>query len=165
MLGYKKNFTPAQRLSHHQELLERYPKRKVELHHVYEWMSNADFVSALQNPSEQTFQWLKKSMEHPPLKILDHFIRSTQNELISLNGVKTTMVTATKPKCFLCEKPLADSISITVHFTVVECKCCRKKICHDQCADMLMMRTTKCLCCLTFHGLHRHFSMLRSMLP
>lgn len=153
-----------ERVAHHKKLLRKYPHLKTELEIVYSWMNNPDFVSAVNSPTKNQLEWLKKSMEHPPERLLNHLIAKTTKTITlqSLPPVKKSTKSAS-PLCFSCCKRLANDMLEVCEFSTICCDCYPKTF-HNECADDYIMKTTSCSKCAKNLKIKRHFSSIQATL-
>jgi len=163
ILGYKAQFDAKERAQHHAKLLQEHPHLSTELEIVYSWMNDPNFIETLKSPSKNQLEWLKKSMEHPPKRLLNHLIENTRETIQLRTFERKKMPVMQKPRCFSCRNPIAVNMKESVHFSQITCTCFPKTF-HNNCADEFVMKTPICTCCGKNIKLTRQFSSIQSTL-
>ena len=122
-----------------------------------------NFIETLKSPSKNQLEWLKKSMEHPPKRLLNHLIENTRETIQLRTFERKKMPVMQKPRCFSCRNPIAVNMKESVHFSQITCTCFPKTF-HNNCADEFVMKTPICTCCGKNIKLTRQFSSIQSTL-
>ena len=105
MLGYNAKMSSLERKEHHEKLKSKYDNEiNDELEYAYAWMGNGNFLDALQNKAPNQIEYCKRSMENPPLKLLEKMQRETTAQAITLTKKKCEADIMSKPSCYLCGK-------------------------------------------------------------
>lgn len=162
MLGYRADFSPQQLIDHHNELKHKIPQKwHKELNCAYNWISNPNFLHAMESNTIESWNHLRRSMINPPQIVIDHALEQT-NKHICLDQPKLVLRTKLKtPTCALCDKQLAKSITQKIKFTVIICKC-SKMWCHNDCCEKFIMENSACSLCKDIFILSPFQSTLRS---
>jgi hypothetical protein len=161
MLGYNPLGSSYEHFEHHNKLKNGSPEEiSDELDHVYTWMQNKNFTTALGANAANQWAWVKKSMIYPPEQIISKWEEeSTCNiEIVRHKLIHTASKT---PSCNLCRKQLAKSIQSKIKFAMIGCEC-GSKWCHQSCANDFIMEIGMCCVCKKYFNLSLLNTTLRS---
>lgn len=143
MLGYSRTQSAEELLAHHRQLKASYPADKqAELDWAYGWIKDRPFMTAIDAPTKEAWQWLRTAMPHPPKRVIEHFSAQSrtmpplQSHLVPLRALK-------KPTCRICHEALANDIVETVKFATLLCNCGTKMV-HTHCVETYAKQC--CLC-------------------
>lgn len=166
MLGYNARMSSLQRKEHHEKLKTKFDNKiNDELEYAYGWMGNGNFLDALQNQAPNQIEYCKRSMEHPPLKLLEKMQRETNVRTITLTRKKCEADIMSKPSCYLCGKTLAESIVSITDFSLLKCNC-GQQYAHISCADKHISNNSQCGICKKYIMLNhiRHSNLHKTLL-
>jgi hypothetical protein len=166
MLGYNSRMTSLERKKHHETLKSKFNNKiNAELEYAYMWVGNGDFLDALDNRAPNQIEYCKRSMEHPPLKLLDKMQRETTVKSITLTKKKCEADLLSKPSCYLCGKTLASSIVSIIDFSLLKCNC-GQQYAHISCADNHITKSSQCSICKKYILLNhiRHSNLQQTLL-
>lgn len=158
--------TSLERQEHHEQLKTKYNNKiDDELEYAYKWLGNGDFLDALHNQAPNQIEYCKRSMENPPLKLLEKMQRDTTVKAITLTKKKCEVDVLSKPACYLCGKTLANSIVSITDFSLLKCNC-GQQYAHIQCADNHISKFSQCNICKKYIMLNhiRHSNLQRTLL-
>lgn len=147
MLGYTSGMTSKERWSHHRKLKLRYGNElNEELNFAYDWVSKPSFLTGLQTNRRDVLNYCKKSMENPPVDLLNKLIETTDNSNIQFQHLTIEPEIDSSPTCSMCAKKLANSIVELTDFASIKCGC-GQKYSHVECADRFIGDNPQCISC------------------
>jgi len=160
MLGYSSKHSAGELLAHHHQLKTTYPTdNHAELDWVYGWIKDRPFMTAIDAPTKEAWQWLRSAMPHPPQRVIDHFSAQSvpmpplQSNILPLRALQ-------KPTCRICHDTLANDIVETVKFTTLMCNCGTKMV-HTHCVETY---TKQCCLCKQYFIVTTLHANVRSMI-
>lgn len=149
MIGFKHTFSASEAKDHRDSLLNKVPEKyKSEIEQLYEWVTNADFIHAVESNTKEQWGFCNRSMDSAPNMYIEKRV------LVAKHG--DTMVASypkastNKPTCRLCEESLAESIEYKMKHVVVSCPCGRM-YCHEKCADDYLLKEPQCYVCKNYY--------------
>lgn len=166
MLGYNVQMTSEERIKHHKKLQEKYENKiNTQLEYAYNWVGDGNFLDALQNRAPNQIQYCKRSMEHPPVKLLDKMMEETTAEDIKLVKKKCEADLLSTPSCYICGNTLAKSIVEIIDFSLMKCNC-GHQYAHIKCADTHISKHSQCGICKKYIMLNhvKHSNLQQTLL-
>ena len=161
MLGYSNVQSSHDAFVHHNVLKSRAPSPlHKQLDYAYNWINDRNFMLALDNQTVEGWQWLERSMAHPPNRVLQKFASESTSH-VTIHSHIHPLQSTPSPKCRVCSKPIAGSVHQKCKFSMVICKCDRLW-CHQECADASVLATPQCSACKEYFILSPYCASLRS---
>jgi len=158
MLGFSSSQSSLEMIEHLDELKTKHPQElHPHLNCAYDWIKSRDFLSALEEETSESWEWLKTSMQNPPLKVIDK-LQSTAKPSGAIESAIIPLGKTAPPCCRICSLKIANTIVDTAEFTVLICKC-KKMWCHKACAESY---PSKCELCKHYIIPSHHHSSIRS---
>jgi hypothetical protein len=149
MIGFKHTFSASEAKEHCARLLNKVPEKyKPEVEQLYEWVTNADFIHALESNTKEQWEFCNRSMGVAPKMYIDKRVLSGKHGDMMTIGYTT--VSTNKPVCRLCDESLAESIEYKTKHVVVSCPCGRM-YCHAKCADDYLLKDPQCCVCKNYY--------------
>lgn len=166
MLGYNAKMSSEERIKHHLDLKKQYDnKLNTELDYAYRWVTNGNFLDALETQAPNQIDYCKHSMENPPLQLLQKMSNETKVAAITLTRKKCEADIQRNPTCYLCGKTLANSIVEIIDFALLKCNCGQQYV-HIECADTHISTTSQCGICKRYIVLNniKHSNLQQTLL-
>jgi hypothetical protein len=161
MFGYTSEKSSYDLYQHAKHLDEKIPdKYAKEMNCIYDWIKTREFCSAMDHNTKESWLWLRTSVIHPPLKVIDKYVHET-DKCIVLHQKELVHRHAVNPSCRLCNKELAKSILEKIKFSIIICKC-DKLWCHTPCAEDYIMKFPQCNMCKQYFILSPCCSSIQS---
>lgn len=158
MLGFTSTQSAEEKYSHYLELKNQHPTHhNAQLELAYKWISSREFSNAMDSPSYESWQWIEKTMEHPPRRV----IKKNMEECQHIGKLKSHVFPIRRlsaPSCSICGNTLAKSLVHVVPFTILICDC-KKSWCHPECAKS---HPKQCFVCKNYFIPSEHNSSIRS---
>ncbi len=149
MIGFKSTFGASEAKEHRDKLVNRVPEKyKPEIEQLYEWVTNRDFIHAMEDKTTEHWEYCRQSMETPPIMFIDKTISSTEHGpkmIVSYPKAQTSI-----PECRLCSVQIAENIDDKIKHVVVSCPCGRM-YCHKKCADDYLLKEPQCYICKNYY--------------
>ena len=83
ILGYTSDKSSYELYKHGKFLEENVPQKyKKEMDCIYDWVKTREFCSAMDNNTKESWMWLKSSMVHPPLQIINKYEKEAEKRKI-----------------------------------------------------------------------------------
>lgn len=153
MLGYKPEWSAKQIAKHHKKLLKKFPDKHPELKYAHMWMMDRSFREALQSRAPNQLYYCAKAMEHPPKILLNHMLKNTTRNNVTLRKPNIQVPKQEYPCCAYCKTKLAGSIMEMTNFSMVTCGC-GTKYSHVNCAEKFMIENDTCILCRQYYTLN-----------
>ena len=154
MLGYKTEMTSKQRHFHFKKLIKKYGDGlKSELIFADSWLNDPNFLHAIHSGDKNQLLYCKRSMEHPPLKLLDKLINKATKTSINFKFEPFQIEKECYPKCYSCDKKLAQTILDITDFAMIKCEC-GNRYTHIKCAEKLIESDPQCSLCKQYYILN-----------
>lgn len=154
------------RKKHHETLREKFNhKMDPELEYAYRWVNDGNFIDALKTKAPNQIQYCKRSMENPPVKLLNKMEEETTVGEITLVKNKCEADLITTPSCYLCGNTLAKSILEIIDFSLLKCNC-GQQYAHIECADKHISKHSQCTICKKYIMLNhvKHSNLQQTLL-
>jgi hypothetical protein len=154
MLGYKPEMTSKERHFHFKKLMQKFGDGlKSELMFANSWLNDPNFLHAIHSNDKSQLLYCKRSMEHPPLKLLDKLIEKATKKNLNFKFEPFEIEKECYPKCYCCDKKLAHSILDITDFAMIKCEC-GVKYTHIICAEKKIESDSQCSLCKQYYILN-----------
>jgi hypothetical protein len=164
MLGFSPTQSSLEILQHYEHLKEvSDDTHHTELDCIYKWVSDSNFLSAMDKNTVQSWKYLKNILETPPTMIIEEKANSARNmDILSPHVFRVP--TPKAPTCNMCHETLCDTITEKAKgITKVICKCDTMWL-HTKCVQHYTNKSSQCNVCKEYFIVSPLQTSLRSSL-